>query len=189
MVCVIIVIGMIDLNMFSDQDMPDEAYWVEVGGDGRIHPYGMHKMVNRDDVEVVNVVSDEDNHPKRWVIVKDGKHSAWVKKSEHEEYGYEVQPDERVSDAKLEAIELKQQAIQDGSSLSVQEARALVDTREPEQIPHALVALFYAAKADPDVTTEDLDTLREIMHENTRHVDTNHKPTLEGILNDVIDGE
>lgn len=170
--------------MIPTEDTPDEAYWVEVSGDGRRHPYGMHKTVNLDDVEVVNCISDDDRHPKRWVIIRHGKHEAWVQVAEKDEYGYEVSQEERVSETELEAITLKQSAIRNGSDVSVGEAKALVETGDPDQIRHALVALYYVSKADPDVTDEDVDTLRELMHEHTRHVDTSHKPTLRRILDD-----
>lgn len=175
--------------VWSDVEVPDEAYWVEVGGESRITPYGMHRFVNQNEVEVVNSITDEDNHPKRWVVVRDGQHEAWVKAADQDEYGYEVRPDERVSETELEAITLKQTAIRDGSSVSVAEAQVLVESGAPDQLRHALVALYYAAEADPGVTDEDVDRLREIMHEHTRHIDTSHMPTLLGILEDIDDDD
>lgn len=112
----------------------------------------MHKTVNRNAVEVVSSVVDDDNHPKRWVIVRVGTHEAWVRVADADEYGYPLRPAERVSEAELEAITLKHAAIQDGSIVSVETARPLVDTGGPDRVRHALVALYYAAKADPEVT-------------------------------------
>lgn len=182
--------------MFSDIDTPDEEYWVEVDGDRRTHPYAMHRTVNQDEVEVVSSISDDDNHPKRWVIVRDGEHEVWVQVAELDTYGYELQPDEQVSDAELEAISLKQAAMRDewaasddASTVSVDEAQELVDAGEPDQVGHALVALYYAAKTDPDVPEEDVDDLREIVHEHTDHVDTSHVATVEGILDEVRDDD
>lgn len=173
--------------MISEEDTPDEEYWVEVGGDGRRHPYAMHRTVNRNDVEVVNSVTDEDRNVKRWVIVRDGSYEVWAKVAEQDEYGYPLQPDEQVSAAEVDAITLKQAAISNGESVTIEEARALVDSDDPEQTPHAIFALYYAAQADPDIPDEDVDQLRELMHEHTEHVDTSHKPTLRGILNDTLD--
>ena len=174
--------------MIGDRDVPAEAYWVEVGGEGRIPPFGMYKTTNLDSVEVVNSVTNENGNPRRWVFVRDGEHEVWVKAAQRDEYGYELRPDERVSEAELEAIGLKQAAMRDGSSVSVEEARALLESGEPEQARHALIALYYGAKADPDVTDEDVDALREITREHTGHVDTSHLPTLMRILGDVDDG-
>lgn len=173
--------------MFLDNNTPDEAYWMEVGGDGRIHPYAMHREVNRNDVEVVSSVTDEDNHPKRWVLIKDGTYEAWVQAAETDEYGYHPQPEERVSESELDAISLKHAAIQDGGNVAVEEAKDMVDTGNRDQVRHAFIALYYAAKADSEIPDEDVDTLREAMHEHTRHVDTNHLPTLKGILEDGPD--
>lgn len=175
--------------MLSSRDTPDDAYWTEVGGDSRLHPYGMHKTVNRNAVEVVKAVVDDNNNPKRWVLVRDGTHEAWVRIADADEYGYPLRPAELVSKAELKAINLKHEAIQDGSSVQVETARTLVDTGGPDQVRHGLVALYYAAKADPDVTDADVDNLREVMHEHTRHVDTSHEPTVRGILEDVIGDE
>ncbi len=171
--------------MFTDVDTPDEAFWLEVGGEGRLHPYAMHRHVNRDDVEVVSVVSDEENHPKRWVVIQDGEYRCWVKVTSQDEYGYELRTDEQVSDAELEAIALKHAAIRDGSSVSVEAAKALVDRGEPGQVRHALIALYYAAKADSGVPDEDVARIREVVTEYTGHVDTSHHPTVMGILRDV----
>lgn len=117
----------------------------------------MHKKVNRNDIEVVNSVTDDENHPKRWVLVRDGEYQVWVRVAEADEYRYELQPEECVLEAELEAISLKQAALQDGTAVSVEGARALVDSGEVEQIQHPLVVVCYAAKANPDVTDEDVD--------------------------------
>lgn len=169
-------------------DPSDEEYWLSVGTDREIHPYGMHKKVNRDDVEVVHCVSD-DRSPRRWVLVTNGQHEAWVMRKFLGEYGYDVRPDERVSNDELEAITLKQNAVKDGESVSIHEAKALLDDAEPPQFNHALVALYYAAKADPSITDEDVDEIRELMHEHTGHVDTNHKPTVKRILDEHLSNE
>lgn len=173
--------------MIPHEETPDEAYWVEVGGESRRHPYGMHKTVNRDDVEVVNCISEEnDKQPKRWVVINEGTYEAWVRVAVRDEYGYDVRPEERVSEPEFEAITLKHEAIRDGSTVPVGEAKSLVENGDPDQVPQALVALYYAAKADPEVPDEDVDTLRELMHEHTRHVDTSHTPTLRRILDDHL---
>ncbi|MDT3434663.1 hypothetical protein [Haloarcula sp. 1CSR25-25] len=171
--------------MTSETDIPDEAYWVEVDGDGRTHPCGMHKWVNLKTVDLVHSISSEENAPKRWVLLTDGSHQAWVWGADLEEYGYSLQPDERVSDAELEAITLKQAAIQDESDVSVAEALALIEAGRPEQVHHALVALYYAAKADSDVPDEDVDKFQEVVRYQTGHIDTSHHPTLRRVLEDV----
>lgn len=176
-------------TVIGDRDVPEGAYWIEVGGEGRISPYGMFKTTNLSTVEVVNSVTDGEGHPRRWVFVRDGHHEVWVRAAERDEYGYELRPDERVSGAELEAIDLKQAAMRDGTSVSVEAPRSLVESGEPEQGRHALIALYYAAKADPDVTDEDLGALREVTREHTGHVDANHLPTLMRILEGIDDGD
>lgn len=173
-------------NMISHEDTPDEKYWVAVNGDGRIHPYAMYKRVNRKDIEVVNSVTGGERAAKRWVIIRGGSYKVWVRVAEQDDYGYELRPDEQVSAAELDAITLKQAAIRNDECVTVEEAQALVDSGDPEQAPHALIALFYAAQADPDIPDDDVDRLRELMHEHTGHVDTSHKPTVMGILDEAI---
>jgi hypothetical protein len=51
---------------------------------------------------------------------------------------------------------------------------------------HALSALYDAAKADHEVPDEDVDQLRESMHETTDHVDTSHRPTAKRIIEEVV---
>lgn len=172
--------------MLSELDTSPEQYWIKVGSDQRKHPYAIHKTVNRNDVEVVHSISDDENHPKRWVILRDGTLEAWVRVADQDEYGYEIQPDERLSEAELEVINLKHAAIRDGSSVPVEEARALVESDNTEQIHHALIALYYAAKADSAVPEDDVDILRETMHEHTNHIDTSHSPTLKKVLDETI---
>lgn len=163
-----------------------EEYWIQVGGEGRMHPYSMHKTVSQDEVDVTHCVSDDVRHPRRWIFIRNGEHEALAMKRYAEEYGYDVRPEERISTDELEAIQLKQEAIRDGASVSVEEARELVSEGTAEKLPHALIALFYAAKADPDVTDNDVAELREIVHDHTRHVDTSHIPTVKRLLNDSL---
>jgi hypothetical protein len=167
-------------------EVPDERYWVEVGSDRRMHPYGLHKVVNFPDVEVVDSISDEDNHPKRWVLLRDGSYEVWVEVAAEEECGYPLQPAEQVSAAERHAITLKQAAMQDGERVSVDEVRTLLESGQPDQRRHALIALYYAAKADPDIPGDAVSRLRERVRKHTGHVDTSHLPTLMGILGDVV---
>lgn len=170
--------------MISDIDVPPEAYWTELESNRRKHPYGMHRTVNLDYVEVIHSISDEENHPKRWVLVNDGTVEVWVQVGDLEEYGYELQPDEQVSSAELEAINLKHAAIRDGTSVSVKEARTFVESSNSEQMSHALITLYYTAKADSTVAEDTIEKLRDIIQEHTGHVDTSHIPTVVEILND-----
>ncbi len=148
--------------------------------------YAMFKTVNLDCIEVTNCVSDSENYAIRWVFIRDGEYEAWVKVPHVEEYGYEIQPDERVSEAELEAIILKQRAIQDGPSVSMATVRDLLEQKHEDQLPHALVALYYAAKADPTVPEAEVDSIRELVHEHTGYVDTSHQPTVRRILEEVL---
>jgi hypothetical protein len=171
--------------VISDSDPPDEEYWEEVASGRRIHPYGMFRKVNRDDVEIVNSISDENDAPRRWVIVVDGRYEAWVRVANWDEYGYEIRPGEHVSEAEREAIELKQAAMGIDPDVTVAEARELVESDDPEQIRHGLVALLHAATADPDVPDEDVDEIRKLVHEHTGYVDTSHVPTVMDVIRDA----
>lgn len=175
--------------MISDEDFPEEEHWTEVGGEGQLNPYSMHKIVNQNTVEVLECISDEDRSPQRWVFIRDGEYEVWVKEKYKDEYGYELQPEEQVSESQLEGIKLKQGAMKNGEDVSVEEARELVYTGEPEQVGYALIALYYAAKSDPEIPDEDLDKIRETMTEHTGHVDTSHKPTVKRILGETLDEE
>lgn len=89
-------------------DVSDEVMWTRVNGDGRMHPFGMHKVVNRRETEVLNCVSSDENHPRRWVLLRDGEYQIWVQGRYKQEYGYGLQADEKVSEAERDAITLKQ---------------------------------------------------------------------------------
>lgn len=175
-------------TVFGIDNVPPEVCWARVDGGDPISPYAMHRIVNRIDVDVVHRETTDDRRPRRWVIVRNGVLEAWARVGDADEYGYPIRPDERPSDAELEAIHLKHAAMNDGESVDVADARAMMSEGDRNQIGHALIALFYAARADPDVPTADVDTLRDLMHEHTGHVDTSHVPTVRRILGSALDG-
>ena len=164
----------------------DEQYWVEIGGNGRMHPYGMHKTVNQRTLDVVNYISSSNNHPLRWVFVRNGAHEAWVIRKYRDEYGYPLQPEERVSDAELDAITIKHRAINDGNSVTHDDISEVADLDDPDVLQHVIVARYYVAKADPAVPDDELDHLREQLHNITGHADASHVQTDKRILNDHL---
>lgn len=172
--------------MYTPSEAPPETNLVLVGGDRLMSSYSMFKTVNLDFIEVTNSVSDSDNYAIRWVFIREGEYEAWVKVPHVEEYGYEIQPDERVSEAELEAIVLKQRAIRPGKSVSMAAVTELLEREHPDQIYHGLVALLHAAKADPTVPATEVDSIRDRLHERTGYVDTDHPPTVRRILEDVL---
>lgn len=159
-------------------DVPDDAHWVQVNGEGRIHPYGMHRMVNRKAIDVVDRISTDDKTSRRWVLLRDGDYEVWGKQRYEQEYGYELQDDERVSEAERDAITLKQRAIRDGTSITLEEVSSYAEFDDPAVHRHALIAGYYAAKANPDVTDDDVAELRELVRDVTGHVDLDHIPTV-----------
>jgi hypothetical protein len=171
--------------MYAHTDIPAEKYWEQIREDRQMHPYAMYKMVNRDTVEVVASAPSGDASTKRFVLVKNGAYEVWVKTAEQQTYGYPLDPQECVSETELEAITLKHAALRDGANVAVSDAKALIDAGESDQLHHALIGLYYAAKADTDIPSNDVAKIRDLMHDQTGHVDTNHKPTLQRILNDT----
>ena len=101
-------------------------------------------------------------------------------------YGYELQPEERVSAAEFDAIVLKCRAIRSdrggGAEPAVQFDETLAaltdelrsDEPDPAVCEHLLIATYYAAKIDPDVDDEVVAEFRDVVHEYTNHVDTSH---------------
>lgn len=174
-----------------------EQEWVNVETGKRRHPYDMHKTVNQASIEVVSSESDDENHPKRWVWVRDGEQQVWVKANALDEYGYELQPEERVSEAELAAIQLKCDAIRADRLVGADPAvrfneayealeEAVNEDADNAVIEHLIIATYYAAKMDPDMD-DSVDELRELVHEQTSHVDTSHPETLKQVLNEKID--
>lgn len=170
--------------MFSDAP-PEDAYWVNVDGDGKMHPYQMYKTVNRADVEVTSSITDDASRVYRWVFIRHGEYEAWVRVESAERYGYEIRDDERVSEDELATITLKHNAMNDGAAVSYQTALDHVEPSHPTAATHAIIAAYYAAKADPSISDRRVDALREIVHTSTGHVDTSHVPTVSRILSEV----
>lgn len=168
--------------MLSREDLPADAYWVEVDGDGRIHPYVVYRMVNRSDIEVVDSVTTDGNSLRRYVLLRDGEYEVWVVQRHNQEYGYALRDDEQVSKAEREAITLKQRAIRDGSSVTLEEVLSYAEHDDPAVLSHALIAGYYAVKASSDVPDNALDDLRERVREVTSNVDLDHTPTVKKIL-------
>lgn len=168
--------------MLNGIDTSADQYWVHVETGRDMHPYSMHKEGNRSTVEVVARAPQGDESVVRRVIIQNGRHEAWVVRSALETYGYPITDDERVSDSELEAITLKHDALRDGASVTVTEAREFLEDADPDAFGHALIALYYAAKADQTIPSEELEELRALTREKTGHVDTSHKPTLMGII-------
>lgn len=162
----------------------EEQYWVEIEGDGRMLPYGMYKTVNRRDIDVVHKRFSPDDNVRCWVLVRNGAHEAWVIKKYRDEYGYPLWPEERVSEAELDAITIKHRAIDDGASVTHDEISAVADMDDPDVLQHVITARYYVAKADSAVPDDELDHLRERLHDLTGHVDTRHVPTVKRILDD-----
>lgn len=180
----------------NHDETPDDVYWVQVNtdtdedgsGEG-VHPYAMHREVNRRDVDVINCVSDSDNHPRRWVVVRSGEIEVFVIRKYMHEYGYALTDAERVSDVEVEAINLKHTAMSGNETVEFTDAVALVESETPEQSTHGLIAAYYVAKNNDDFTEEDVDELRELVHEKTSHVDISHSETVKEILSSVDEGE
>lgn len=169
---------------------PEEKKYLNVGTKKRIRPYALHRRINRPDVEVVQSNTDEDSRFMRIVATSNGDYEVWVRVEFADEYGYALTPDERVTEAEFDAITLKQRAINGDPEITLGTVQAEIeDATSPSVLEHLVIAAFYAAKADPDVHADTVDELRELMHDQTNHVDTTHVPTLKSILHDTLDSE
>lgn len=167
--------------------VPEENKFVNITKGTRMHPFGMHKLVNLNTVEVVQSVTDDDNHPRRYVLLEDGDYEVWVKRKDKEDYGYELQDDERLPQSEFDAIVLKHRAMKEDPEITLETVQdEITNDTPPRALEHLIIAAFYAAKADPDLPSEAVDQLRDYMHEHTRHVDTSHKPTLKRILEENL---
>ena len=170
----------------SIADAPEEKYWENVDTGMCMHPYGHYKLINRNSVEVTSSVI-EDGYFVRTVLLQNGQYSAWVQLEHKEQYGYDLQSDERVSDAEFEAILLKQRAIKEDPDLTVEEVvTALEEETSPEIRNHLAIAAYYAAKVDASFSADEVADLREMLYQETGHVDTTHAPTVTRVLNEVL---
>lgn len=118
----------------------------------------------------------------------------WVKAAARDAYGYAHRPDEQVSDAERQAIALKCDAIKTdrtvgaGPTVSLSDAMLRLTGELHQDDPdlmvagHLLIATYYAAKQEPALEDGFVDDLRELVHEQTGHVDTSHPETLQETL-------
>ena len=180
-------------------EVPPEKEWINVETGDRKHPFSMFKTTNLPYVEVTASESNEKNHSRRWVYIHDGEYQVWVHASTQDEYGYELQPEERVSEREFEAINLKCRAIKTdrvgGAEPDVRFNEALdvltdeLQSDEPDSTvcAHLLIATYYAAKTDPSVDDEVVVEFRDLVHEYTSHVDTSHPETLQRTLGQALE--
>ena len=182
-------------------DVPPEREWVNIKTETRIHPYEMYKITSMDYVEVINKETDDEETIVRWVLLRDGEYEVWVKAAARDAYGYARRPGERVSEAEREAIALKCDAIETdrtiGADSTVSFSDAMVrltdelDKDDPDLAVagHLLIATYYAAKQETALENEFVDELRELVHEQTGHVDTSHPETLRDTLDSAVNGD
>lgn len=180
-------------------EVPPEKECINIETGDRMHPFSMFKTTNLPCVEVTASESDEENHSRRWVYIRDGEYQVWVHASAQDEYGYKLQPEERVSAGAFEAIVLKCRVIKSDRRNSAEPAvrfdetlKTLTDELrsaepDPAVCEHLLVATHYAAKTDSDVEEDVASEFRDVVHEYTNHVDTTHPETLQRTLEQAID--
>ena len=182
-------------------DVPPEREWVNIETETRIHPYEMYKITSMDYVEVINKETDDEGRIARWVLLRGGEYEVWVEAAARDAYGYPRQPDEQVSDAEREAITLKCDAIETDRTIGADPSVSLSDAmmRLTDELNkddsdlmvagHLLIATYYAAKQEPAVEDGFVDDLRELVHEQTGHVDTSHPETLRETLDSAVNGD
>lgn len=175
-------------------DVSSEHEWVNIETETRIHPYEMYKVASLDYVEVIDRETDDEGTIKRWVLLRDGEYEVWVKAAARDAYGYARRPDEQVSDAEREAITLKCEAIKTDRTVGADPIVSLSDAMlrltdelhqdDPDLMiaGHLLIATYYAAKQEPALEDGFVNELRELVHEQTGHVDTSHPETLQETL-------
>lgn len=169
--------------------VPPEKEFINVETGTRIHPYGRYKTINFPEVELVSSVTDEDDAFIREVTIRDGEYEVWVKAGFYNEYGYELQPAERVSAAEFRAICLKQRAMGEEGDVTVSEIRELLDPEPPaEAVEHLLIAVYYAMKVDPEVDEKTVTEYHDSMREKTGYFDRDRitPEDIVGMLDDAI---
>lgn len=178
---------------------PEHKHWENIETGERIHPYLAYKHDPRNDIELVAQQSNDEGKIKRRVIIRDGEYEVWVQVEALDEYGYDLQPEETVSDAEFDAIVFKRELMEADSIIGETEPPATfeeadaklqdaLDDGEQDAINHRLIAHYYAAKMDPDVPDEMVEELRELMQEQTGHVDTSVPEVLGKTLDKAREG-
>ena len=174
-----------------DREVKEEEKFENIETGRRVDPYLSYRHTIQTDTEVIHRVTDSDDSIIRNVFVRNGSYEVWVKVRSLNEYGYELQPEERVSEAEFEAICLKHSAMKANSTVSLDDAYSAlseaVENDEEDAVDHLLIATYYAAKADPEIDENTVGDLRDFVHEQTGHVDTSHPETVRGALDDAME--
>jgi hypothetical protein len=175
----------------QDRPVEEDKKFENVETGARIHPYLSYRHTIQSDTEVIHRVTDSDDSIIRNVFVRNGSYEVWVKVGSLNEHGYELQPEERVSEAEFEAICLKHKAMKANPKISLDYAYSAlteaVENEEEDAINHLLIATYHAAKTDPEVDENTIGDLRDFVHEQTGHVDTSDPETVRGALDDAIE--
>lgn len=174
-------------DMLPGQEVPDELYWVEIGGDARIPPYGIHKKIQQKNADLVTNVTNDEGGLKRAVFVENGEYRVFVQERERADYGYELRPEEKVSENELRAIRLKHKAITEPTNTSESAAWSIVDSGEPKAVLHALRAIYFIKRADPDTQPEEIKELQNLHEEHIEEVDSfNTSSIINGKTGEVV---
>jgi len=174
-----------------DREVEEEKKFENTETGTRIHPYLSYRHTIQSDTEVIHSVTDSDDSVIRSVFVRNGSYEVWVKVGSLDEHGYELQPEERVSEGEFEAICLKHRAINSDPAVSLNDAYSTlteaVENNEEDAIDHLLIATYYAAKINPEVEEDTVADLRDFVHEQTGHVDTSDPGAVLGALDDAME--
>jgi hypothetical protein len=175
----------------QDRPVEEEKKFENVETEERIHPYLSYRHTIQSGTEVIHRVTDSDDSVIRNVFVRNGSYEVWVKVGSLDEHGYELQPEERVSEAEFEAICFKHKAMKANPKISLDDAYSalteVVENEEEDAVDHLLIATYYAAKADPEVDKNTVGDLRDFVHEQTGYVDTSDPETVLGALDDATE--
>lgn len=171
--------------------------WQNIQTGKRIHPYAKHKRINRTAIEVISRERDDEDNVIRIVLIDDGSYEVWVKVEYLDKYGYSIRPEETVPEAVFDAIVFRCELLEADRTVgaeppvSFEEARTrfyeVADDWNGEAMGHLLIGLYYAAKMDKTVSDDIVAELRELVHEQTGHVDTSNPEVLRSVLDDVLE--
>jgi len=175
----------------QDRPVEEDKKFENIETGARIHPYLSYRHTIQSDTEVIHRVTDSDDSIIRNVFVRNGSYEVWVKVGSLDEHGYELQPEERVSEAEFEAICLKHKAMNSDPAVSLDDAYSAlteaVEKEEKEAVDHLLIATYYTAKTDSEIDEDIVADLRDFVHQQTGHVDTSDPEIVRGALDDVME--
>lgn len=169
--------------------VPPEKEYINVDTGERIHPFLAYKYTTPKSVEVVNVIAD-DQHQRilRQVYISNGTYKVWVRASAADEYGYPLQPEERLPDEEFAAVRMKQDAMGRDPDVTFDEVCDAISEADSAAAAHHLaIAAYYALKRDPKYSEDVVERFHDVMEVTTGHVDFEKPENVRRVLADTLE--